>query len=318
MPSVNPYSANVNVDDRDDSYEGGYEPRRNIKTAAKRPEKSLHSDKKGVFHFMMAASEFEKLSPFRGSKKHDSFQDSSRTQCGYELRREVNTAATSSSKSLQSDKSSSFQHMSATTASVSRKSSTFRRNNQHESFQDSSADERFDDEEERVASELLDTKSLQKRWSSVKPKRRSVEEYSIGAVSSSPGFIDPWEVPVREIQDGDESELDAASDNTDAPMNATFLMPSDIHPNMISREEDIAQLCLLAGKLSADWKGPDFMAPALARRIRDFQFAQDKRRKKYGDERPWGILGLYDHLAAIRVDVEWAEDAAWRRANGEP
>jgi hypothetical protein len=60
------------------------------------------------------------------------------------------------------------------------------------------------------------------------------------------------------------------------------------------------------------------MAPALARRIRDFQFAQEKRRKKYGDEKPWGILGLYDHLASIRVDVEWAEDAALRRANGEP
>ena len=78
------------------------------------------------------------------------------------------------------------------------------------------------------------------------------------------------------------------------------------------------QLRLLAGRLSADWRGQDFMAPALARRIRDFQFAQEKRRKKYGDERPWGILGLYDHLASIRVDVEWAEDAAWRRANGEP
>lgn len=100
--------------------------------------------------------------------------------------------------------------------------------------------------------------------------------------------------------------------------NPTFLEPSDIHPNMEQREEDIAQLRLLAGKLNADWRGQDFMAPALARRIRDFQFAQEKRRKKYGDERPWGILGLYDHLAAIRVDVEWAEDAAWRRANGEP
>jgi hypothetical protein len=89
--------------------------------------------------------------------------------------------------------------------------------------------------------------------------------------------------------------------------NTTFLVPSDIHPNMEQREEDIAQLRLLAGKLNADWRGQDFMAPA-----------QEKRRKKYGDERPWGILGLYDHLAAIRVDVEWAEDAAWRRANGEP
>lgn len=53
-------------------------------------------------------------------------------------------------------------------------------------------------------------------------------------------------------------------------------------------------------------------------RIRDFQFAQEKRRKKYGDEKPFGILGLYDFLSSIRIDVEWAEDAAQRRANGEP
>ena len=95
-------------------------------------------------------------------------------------------------------------------------------------------------------------------------------------------------------------------------------MPSDIHPRMEEREDDIAQLRLLAGKLNADWGAVDFMAPALARRIRDFQFAQEKRRKKYGHEKPWGILGLYDHLTAIRVDIEWAEDAAWRRANGQP
>lgn len=106
------------------------------------------------------------------------------------------------------------------------------------------------------------------------------------------------------------------------PANATFLVhaiPTDRDdPEMVDREEDIAQLRLLAGKLSADWRGHDFMAPALARRIRDFAFAQDKRRRVYGEERPWGILGLYDHLAAIRVDVAWAEDAACRRANGEP
>jgi hypothetical protein len=99
---------------------------------------------------------------------------------------------------------------------------------------------------------------------------------------------------------------------------STFIKPSDIHPRMEEKEDDLAQLRLLAGKLNADWGAQDLMAPALARRIRDFQFAQEKRRKKYGDEQPWGILGLYDHLASIRVDVEWAEDAAWRRANGEP
>lgn len=99
---------------------------------------------------------------------------------------------------------------------------------------------------------------------------------------------------------------------------STFIKPSEIHPRMEEREDDIAQLRLLAGKLNADWGAQDLMAPALARRIRDFQFAQEKRREKYGEEKPWGILGLYDHLASIRVDVEWAEDAAWRRANGEP
>ena len=116
-------------------------------------------------------------------------------------------------------------------------------------------------------------------------------------------------------------EADETSENG-FPANATFLVHANAtdreDPDMMDRDEDIAKLRLLAGKLSADWRSRDFMAPALARRIRDFAFAQDKRRRTYGEERPWGILGLYDHLAAIRVDVAWAEDAAWRRANGEP
>jgi hypothetical protein len=98
---------------------------------------------------------------------------------------------------------------------------------------------------------------------------------------------------------------------------STFLAPEEIHPNMENNEEDIQRLRLLAGKLSSDWKHADFLAPALTRRLRDFHFAQEKRRKKYGDERPWGILGVYDHLASIRIDVEWAEEAAKRRADGD-
>lgn len=100
------------------------------------------------------------------------------------------------------------------------------------------------------------------------------------------------------------------------PPNATFLRGSAAYGN--GNEDDLAKLRLLAGQLSADWRTKEFFAPALARRLRDFQFAQEKRRKRYGNERPWGILGLYDHLASVRMDVEWAEDAAWRRANGEP
>jgi len=63
---------------------------------------------------------------------------------------------------------------------------------------------------------------------------------------------------------------------------------------------------------------PLTISPSLERRLRDFRFAQNKRRDRYGDNRPWGILGLYDHLLGVRIDVEWSEDAAWRREHGEP
>ena len=53
-------------------------------------------------------------------------------------------------------------------------------------------------------------------------------------------------------------------------------------------------------------------------RLRDFRFAQTRRRNTHGKSRPWGIIGLYEHLNAIRYDLEWAEDAAWRRENNEP
>jgi membrane associated rhomboid family serine protease len=62
----------------------------------------------------------------------------------------------------------------------------------------------------------------------------------------------------------------------------------------------------------------DELSPALKRRLRDFNFAQKKRREVYGERQPWGIIGLYDHLSGIRTDIEWAEDAAWRREHGEP
>jgi len=86
-------------------------------------------------------------------------------------------------------------------------------------------------------------------------------------------------------------------------------------------EEMERRLRELAGQISSDWRDtdPDNMtAPALARRLRDFQFAREKRRRKYGNARLWGILGLYDHLSGVKLDVEWAEDAAWRRTNKEP
>jgi hypothetical protein len=73
-----------------------------------------------------------------------------------------------------------------------------------------------------------------------------------------------------------------------------------------------------AAILSKDWADKDNLAPSLARRLRDFEFAQKKRRKMLGKTRKWGILGMYDFLSAVRQDVEWAEEAAFRRSNCLP
>lgn len=100
------------------------------------------------------------------------------------------------------------------------------------------------------------------------------------------------------------------------PPNATFLKGR--HKDMFDDNSDLSQLRILAGYLNQQWTETAFIAPTLARRVRDFQFAQEKRHKKFGNERPWGVLGLYDHLASVRMDVDWADEAAYRRANGEP
>jgi membrane associated rhomboid family serine protease len=58
--------------------------------------------------------------------------------------------------------------------------------------------------------------------------------------------------------------------------------------------------------------------PELERRCMDFRLAQRKRRDKYGASKPWGFFGMYQHLSSVRMDLEWAEDAAWRRQHGQP
>lgn len=60
------------------------------------------------------------------------------------------------------------------------------------------------------------------------------------------------------------------------------------------------------------------LPPELERRALDFRLARRKRRTKYGAVRYWFIIGLYQHLSCVRTDLEWAEDAAWRRQHGEP
>lgn len=111
----------------------------------------------------------------------------------------------------------------------------------------------------------------------------------------------------------------------DVPTSASYASGDDYEPppedevlsihrdeSRRARRSDMAEIVHGLGKAE------DQMSPALERRVRDFKFAQQKRLEKYGHNRPWGILGLYDHLASIRIDLEWAEDAAWRRVHHEP
>eukprot|EP00574_Skeletonema_japonicum_P009915 CAMPEP_0201718010 /NCGR_PEP_ID=MMETSP0593-20130828/3609_1 /ASSEMBLY_ACC=CAM_ASM_000672 /TAXON_ID=267983 /ORGANISM="Skeletonema japonicum, Strain CCMP2506" /LENGTH=560 /DNA_ID=CAMNT_0048208189 /DNA_START=251 /DNA_END=1930 /DNA_ORIENTATION=+ len=100
---------------------------------------------------------------------------------------------------------------------------------------------------------------------------------------------------------------------------AQAIAEQGLPPGVSAVEQQEVMMRLLTQQLRrGDWANDETLSPALEQRLRDFQFAQRKRRETYGNERPYGILGLYDHLAGIRLDVEWAEDASWRRANKEP
>lgn len=83
----------------------------------------------------------------------------------------------------------------------------------------------------------------------------------------------------------------------------------------MSRPRSLHQLVAAVRK----GKGREFedCDAALELRIRDFEQARWLRRAKYQEIQPWGIFGLFSHLSDLRIDLEWAEVAAWRRANGE-
>lgn len=58
----------------------------------------------------------------------------------------------------------------------------------------------------------------------------------------------------------------------------------------------------------------------MERRVLDFERARVLRLARY-NARPWymaGIFGLFMHLAEVRIDLAWAENAAYRRTTGQP
>lgn len=101
---------------------------------------------------------------------------------------------------------------------------------------------------------------------------------------------------------------DNARDNQDAVSNSG----SSTSSTTSKRHYTVAELVASLGEEDSN------IPPALERRVRDFRFAQTKRQEKHGDNKPFGIFGLYAHLSDIRADLEWAEDADYRRRHGKP
>jgi membrane associated rhomboid family serine protease len=134
-----------------------------------------------------------------------------------------------------------------------------------------------------------------------------------------PEFIDRSTAANQNVIEPLPLENLGSCDDGDDDALAQAIAEQDLPPGVSAVEHQEMMMRLLTQQLRrGDWANDETLSPALEQRLRDFQFAQRKRRETYGHERPWGILGLYDHLAGIRLDVEWAEDAAWRRGHKEP
>ena len=157
------------------------------------------------------------------------------------------------------------------------------------------------------------------------------DDWSASDISASPQYGKKDEERTFRRLYGDVSQiLDQNINNRFyAHIPQELITPRAAHPNddlitprtrtaMVDNNQIMETLRPIAATLSVDWGRKDYMAPNLARRLRDFEFAQKKRRRALGISRKWGLLALYDFLVAVREDVEWAEDAAWRRANCLP
>jgi len=119
--------------------------------------------------------------------------------------------------------------------------------------------------------------------------------------------------PELDLQDGDflhDDEFERRLTSKETPRNDA----PDITNNTVAQKYSMDELIRALGDQSI----LNDLPPELERRVLDFRLAQQKRRQKYGEQKRWGIFGMYAHLSNVRIDLEWAEDAAWRRSNGIP
>ena len=157
---------------------------------------------------------------------------------------------------------------------------------------------------------IEDSKTPETVFSPMSPDR-SADDVAIGRYKNS-----PYTPQVATNLDDNYDDAVLAHAIAESKYSGDADLPTGV--SLRDQQEDI-MLRILANQIFPERYNNDAeISPSLERRLRDFRFAQAMRREKFGNDKPWGIIGLYDHLANIRIDVEWAEDAAHRRENSEP
>jgi membrane associated rhomboid family serine protease len=164
--------------------------------------------------------------------------------------------------------------------------------NNHSDDEDDSAQQPNNarEKETNSKSERKNENPVQKVFNRLFFPERQSSTTSVESVRSSSG---------RDLENSRSRQSDTASSSTGSSSRQQYSM-SELVASLGAEEGDVD------------------LPPALERRVRDFKFAQAKRRERHGDQKPWGIYGLYAHLSDIRADLEWAEDAAYRRQRGQP
>lgn len=113
---------------------------------------------------------------------------------------------------------------------------------------------------------------------------------------NDPEVIESQRRQLSQIEASKKGSSGETTTSMDDDMLAQAIAEQDLPPGVNAVEQQEIMMRLLTQQLRrGDWDDSD-ISPALEQRLRDFQFAQKKRREKFGNERPYGILGLYDHL----------------------
>ncbi len=148
--------------------------------------------------------------------------------------------------------------------------------------------------------------------------RRLKQEYHRG--SSSKRNIDEGRVDRVPSRPKPESYSSSSSDDDDDSTSSDSTTNSDDSsiPNDGTPANEEERLERLKGILIPQW-GKKYNYPKhFTRLLVNLKFAQLKRREMYGAERPWGILGLYEHLSSISTDIKWSEEVEERQYYEQP